>query len=542
MFHRLSRPVISFRSLGLLVALLSGLSSCAPATSGDRAVGDDPFAGAPAYARPVAEGARVTPLVTVGQWLPRVARYPDGGYDPSVPSLLFVGRPDGLGLHALDHPSGARRRGAGVVASPGDLRLLVGHEFDAGAGGPAGPLRSGSRITELYLKVDREDETAVPVVSGAAHAVDQVLVGEDSSPPQSSPRIGHLCSASMVTYDAGFDRPVLLIGEEAKPDASFDGRGGQIWAVFEGKACALPSMGRASWENAVVAPFTRERTVVFLLEDGPSSGDGLGSQLYMYVGTKAERSDDALARNGLQGGDVHVFVSDSPTYTSEATFTAKGDSVAGRWRPVDWRLDAVAFDEASRSAGAFSFIRIEDGAADPRNPGVFYFVTTGKGGTANPFGRLYRLDFDPQKPLSGATLTLLLDGSEGIVSPDNIALNRHGELAIQEDPSYDLAELGLHRDSSIWIYRTESGQLERIVEVDRQAAIAHASSVDPRNQMDPSRNHPGSWESSGIIDAERYLGRGHWLFTVQAHGLSIMPAEETVEGGQLLHLVWNPEE
>jgi hypothetical protein len=39
-----------------------------------------------------------------------------------------------------------------------------------------------------------------------------------------------------------------------------------------------------------------------------------------------------------------------------------------------------------------------------------------------------------RKPAQGGTLTLLLDGSEGLVSPDNVDIDRKGNILIQEDP------------------------------------------------------------------------------------------------------------
>jgi hypothetical protein len=47
--------------------------------------------------------------------------------------------------------------------------------------------------------------------------------------------------------------------------------------------------------------------------------------------------------------------------------------------------------------------------------------------------------------------------------------------------------------------------------------------------------------SPRISDAEDILGSGSWLLDVQAHSLPInIRLAETVEGGQLLHIVWKP--
>jgi hypothetical protein len=72
------------------------------------------------------------------------------------------------------------------------------------------------------------------------------------------------------------------------------------------------------------------------------------------------------------------------------------------------------------------------------------------------------------------------------------------------------------------------------------AARAHAPAADPGNSLPAASDVDGSWETSGVIDAERFLGRGAWLLDVQAHGLVIQPSAETVEGGQVLMLAYEP--
>ena len=52
---------------------------------------------------------------------------------------------------------------------------------------------------------------------------------------------------------------------------------------------------------------------------------------------------------------------------------------------------------------------------------------------------------------------------------------------------------------------------------------------------------PGTWESSGIIDARHVLGKDWWLLDVQAHnstapqpGPTLVPGSSSGENGQLL--------
>jgi hypothetical protein len=64
---------------------------------------------------------------------------------------------------------------------------------------------------------------------------------------------------------------------------------------------------------------------------------------------------------------------------------------------------------------------------------------------------------------------------------------------------------------------------------------------DPPNPENCTNCLPGTWESSGIIDAGRVLGRNWWLLDVQSHnstapqpGPTLAPNSSTGENGQLL--------
>jgi hypothetical protein len=57
----------------------------------------------------------------------------------------------------------------------------------------------------------------------------------------------------------------------------------------------------------------------------------------------------------------------------------------------------------------------------------------------------------------------------------------------------------------------------------------------------PPPLRPGTWESSGVINAHQLLGKDWWLVDVQAHstsmvqpGPSLVPGTSTGEDGQLL--------
>jgi hypothetical protein len=500
--------------------LVGAAIACLPPAGGVSHASGDPYASAPPYAVPAAADVETRPLATAGQMIP----LPGG-----IGTFRVVGIPDGLGVYALGDST---------------YRLYVNHEFFEDRGGPAGPLPGGARISQLDLRRHAVLDS-VPVVESGRYAIEAVydvtsfneVTGDVYAWVPNPPAISQLCSAYLASTFDGFDREVYFAGEEAGSPFGFDGEGGLAWATIGGNAYPLRRVGHAKWENVVPIRHGGGSTGLIALEDAPAAGDGLNAQLYMYVGEKLLDSTDPLARNGLSNGRLYVFAGDDPSRNSEATFAVKGSSTTGHWTQVNWALGDAALDAQARSRGAFAFVRIEDGAFDRLDPSVMYFCSTGRPASVNPFGRVYRLTIDPAAPLDGATLTLLLDGSEGIVNPDNMDINAHGELAIQEDPLYDLeSDLGLFRDSSVWIYSVAGESLRRVAEVDRASATAHALAADPDNYVVPEFDRPGGWESSGIVDAERYFGRGAWFLDVQAHSLRIDPEHDTVEGGQLLFM------
>ncbi|OLD15367.1 MAG: hypothetical protein DMG86_11700 [Acidobacteria bacterium] len=409
------------------------------------AFAQDPYANAPAYVKTVAGGGVkvIQPLVTTGQQVPLAGS--------TSQKYLFVGIPDGMGVYSTNQGS-----------KVGQFKLTVNHELRPTQGVPFGTLPGGARISELSVGYQIKGSTPSLTVNDGKLVFTQVFgprtdgtYGEIVAPTRG---FGRFCSATLGFDAVGFDRPIHLTGEENGAPNNFYGDGSVATATFDGAVHVLPDIGKADWENVVPVPFTNEKTVLILDEDGGA----LDSQVYMYVGTKDPSSSDPLQKNGLVGG--------SP-------------------------------------------------------------------GSVNPYGHLYKMQFDPQNPTGTTQLTMLLDGSEGIVSPDNVDVNRHGEIIILEDPNYNLAaDLNLTRDTSMWLYDTNTAKLTRVAEMNRSAAVAHALAADPLNTDVASTDIPGGWEFSGVIDMEDLLGRGSWLVNVQAHSLRINPSKSTVEGGQIFYV------
>ena len=116
-----------------------------------------------------------------------------------------------------------------------------------------------------------------------------------------------LCSAAAYAAgEFGFVDDLFFTNEEVSAREDHP-HGGSVWAldVAGRELWALPDLGRGSWENvsALVAP---PGFVALLLGDDLQFGS---APLYLYVGRK-DPAGDLLARNGLRGGRLHVWVAD----------------------------------------------------------------------------------------------------------------------------------------------------------------------------------------------------------------------------------------
>ena len=186
---------------------------------------------------------------------------------------------------------------------------------------------------------------------------------------------------------------------------------------------------------------------------------------------------------------------------------------------IPWSQTGAAQNSQAKTAG-LSLNRIEDGNWDPSHPNDYYFLTTqggqadGTGADARDGGGLWRLRFaNIERPLDGATLTLLLDGSESLGAtepkmnkPDNMAIDRHGNLLIQEDPGNN------NHIARIVAYRIKDGALGVVARFDREPVPGRREGFITQDE-----------ESSGIIDAERILGKGTFLFDAQVHTAQAFP-------------------
>jgi hypothetical protein len=473
------------------------------------------------YVVPVADDIKITSVLTVGDGLTA-----SNGY-------AMVGIPDGLGLTRKD----------------GKLVLYMNHELRDSEGivrrhGQTGAFVSRWVIEPKTLTVRRGADLIDPgvrywdypngdYVTAAPRFAD--LAAQDLT-------FGRFCSGTLsdpgILYNERTGRGYkgqLYFGNEE------DGDNGRTFAITaDGQASALPRLGLFSWENTVPAANRSDTTLVMGQEDGP----GDGSQPWVYFGTK-QRHGSPTVRAGLTNGLSFVLDAANAAVTNDAEWRATfgtGTPGAVALVNVPWSQTGAA-QNAQAKANGLSLNRIEDGHWDPRHRNDFYFLTTeggqkaGSGLDSRDGGGLWRLRFhDIEDPHAGATLTLLLDGSEslgsgepGMNKPDNMTIDRHGNILIQEDPGNN------NHLARIVAYRISDGAIGVVARFD-EARFGSSHTSDPGFlTLDE--------ESSGIIDASRYLGHGAFVFDAQVHTAAGLPAgtgpgtvAELVQHGQLLVL------
>lgn len=462
------------------------------------------------YVVPVQRGYKIEPLLSVGGKLPLAGG--DGRFQ-------MVGIPDGLGL---------QRQGRGAS-------LYLNHEFDFDTVSEpvvGEPLYRGAFVSKLRLDA-KGHVTSGDVAFDETYLEDE-FVGPTARENNDTPAFARFCSGFLALPSAtGFDRPIYLANEEAEAADTFDGKGGLSVAIFDGEAHALPKLGHMLKENSVVMPHTGDETVIVSLED---QFVGQDAQLWLYVGHKDEGAESVLSRNGLDNGKLYTFVSTDAELVDESTFT--GGAITGDWVEIPNAEDLTEeeLEAAADEVGAFSFVRIEDGAFSSTNNDHFFFDTTG-GSTefGNILGRLYHLRFDAGDPLGEAKLEIVINadevlhqGGDTALSPDNVDVNDR-YLMVQEDPT-DPARLvlaALERDSSVWRFKLNDG-----------TSVVASSGTRVAEVNPPGRDGipvlPGVWETSGIVDASGIFGDDSWLLDVQAHDPTTPPTETTVEDGQLV--------
>jgi secreted PhoX family phosphatase len=279
------------------------------------------------------------------------------------------------------------------------------------------------------------------------------------------------------------------------------------------------------------------------------------------VGRKDRSSRNPLRRNGLDNGKLYVLASDDSRDSENDIL--QGDTLRVHWAeiPNADQLNDVQTEAAADAAGAFGFVRIEDAAFRPNAKREFWLVTTGdQAGRSeadphtNELGRLYRLRFDGRDAPAGATLTQMYNADQltaaqdGPLSPDNLDVTKRFVIINEDGTSGSPGVDGTtgsrddmdrrNRDGSIWIVPlSAAGDPSSFTRVAELVGRAEGGR-DGIRTIDENGNRAGVWETSGIVDARRALGRDTFLFDVQAHAPTTPPGGRpvTVEDGQLLML------
>lgn len=508
------------RRRALAASAIAGLSALAalPAAAAPPPTSTGPSTTVSPYVLPSAPGVSIQSLLTVGD-------------QPTTNGYQMVGIPDGLGASS----NGTK------------VDLLLSHELRANAGIVRAHGQEGAFVSKLTL-----DRATGEVLAGEdfIKTVKYFNFGtysDDLGTYQSTPagtddaRFARFCSATLSaqaqfwnpTTKRGIHTRIYFANEENNNES-------RTFGVDRfGNATELPRLGRFPWENTVPAFNTSDTTLIMGNEDGGTTT----SELWAYVGTKeAGVKKTEFERAGLQNGADHVIaVSDgaSGTIASDAAFRAaydKGNQVRFSLADVPWDATGATQNAIADTAGT-SFDRIEDGHWDPKNKNVYYFVTTqgGEGTGEGGGGGLWKMTYDDvENPDAGGTLELLLDGSEAITlnKPDNLVIDRNGNLLIQEDPG------GVAALARIVAYRLSDGALGEVATFD-------PALFDPASPTFLTNDE----ESSGIVDASLVgYRRGTFLFDAQVHTGAGLPADpnpaadnpgtvdELVERGQLLRL------
>jgi Bacterial protein of unknown function (DUF839) len=491
-------------SIAALVLVLAAPAAAKPVTDTGPSTVTAP------YVIPVAAGVRITSLLTVDD-----AGAASDGYE-------LTGTPDGLGA-MKDGRHG--------------FKLFMNHEFNALTGavhrhGQIGSYVSTFRIDARSLEVEEGADTIDPGVRFWNYVTQQYQAAP--SPGGANPRdpadvfpaqgaaFSRFCSGRLSAPDQfrmphssrGYAGQIYFANEENLDE-------GRLFGVLpDGTAQQLPRLGMFSWENTLPA-YNRTETTLVMGDEDAAAG-----QLHVYEGTKRDRGN-AFDRAGLTNGVHSVLDLVDESVSTDAAFRA----TYGKNTPAEFDLAEVDWDQsgahqnAEDAAEGLSLNRIEDGAWDPRHPDTFYALTTEGGDTshntppaARDGGGLWKVTFeDIEHPRLGGTIELVLDGSEPpyLSKPDNMDIDRRGNLLIQEDPG-------------------NSRNIGRIVAYDtRTGALGVVATFDPVLFGFGSPDLiTVDEESSGIIDARDVIGPGWFLFDAQAHKASPDPA--SVALGQLL--------
>ena len=498
-------------AVAVCVALGAGATLAAQGTPGPvPGTFQGPSSSQTPYVVPSSSGWESVSIVSVG--------------DPATNGYRMVGIPDGLGALA------GRFVGGRYVDTSDFMTVFMNHELGATVGIPRAHGQPGAFVSQWTIALD---------TLGAARGEDLVqnvqvwdsVSGRHIHSPTAV--FGRLCSADLPARNAfynpatgrGFDGRIFMSGEEV----GAEGRGFAhvVTGAQKGTSFELAHLGRFSYENAVAHPNTGDQTVVVGLDDSTPG------QIYIYRGTKKFTGNPARMA-GLTGGKLYGLrvLDGGDNYRNRPVALENNGAIQGRFVLQDVSVDAVGsgvtLQETSVSRGVTEFARPEDGAWDPTNPGVFYFVTTGASIDGKfQSSKLYKLTFDDVRTRSGGKIELVIDRASLPIpsSPlfpqfDNITVASNGNVFIQEDSGNNPYL------SRIWRVNPKTETATELFMSD--PALFGATPPAPFNQ---DEEHSGIIEVTNLVRPASWFqaGRRYFLGVTQAH--YPIPGE-LVEGGQ----------
>lgn len=408
--------------------------------------------------------------------------------------------------------------------------------------------RKVSNVKEFLSSVTYYDYTSkkwgkTPVAPAGATATDSY------GTPLHSTFLGRFCSSSLspagrLSYKSGkttygITDPVFLTGEETGDE----GRGFAVNA--KGEMVHIPKFGLASWETFNVVPTTSKVTAVIGNEDNGATN----SQVSMYVGTKTNKGTWYDKAGFTNGARYILNLGGQATEAGYRATYAKGQEVGVEFREVQTQANGVDQNYFASSVGT-SLARIEDGSFDPNHPNDYYFITTESNKDVNATkvdpalplqsrdgGALWRLRFkDVKNPLAGATVTMLLNGTEApyMNKPDNLEVDAFGNILIQEDPGNQPIR------TRVFAYRISDGKIATLAQFKKEYFEPGQPNFITQDE-----------ETSGIFDATKWLKKSatdtnkYYVFVAQVHTnvLTARPdlvdqtakdaASKAIEGGQM---------
>lgn len=463
------------------------------------------------YIVPTAAGWEVISLITVGDAAKNV-------------DYRLVGIPDGMG--AL--PGKFAENGT-YVADKAFMTFFVSHELGATSGIPRAHGATGAFVSQWTMHLNSKQimwgEDLITKVMGWDNLNKQFVDTTGAT------QFGRFCSADLPAKTAffnpatgrGFDGLIYMKGEEAGAEGRAYGT--VVTGDEKGTTYQLPYLGRFSWENALAHPNAGDKTLVVGMDD---SSPG---QVYLYVGDK-QTSGNPVERAGLMYGKLYGVrvINGGANYGNGLVKLENAGVINGTFDLVDMS-DVAALDNGaqlqtqSNARDVTEFARPEDGHWDPKNPNVFWWVTTGRSGQS---GKLYKFTFNSISNPTGGTVEMVLDsasliGTDGQVarSFDNLVVDGEGNIVIQEDPGNSAYV------AKLWKFNPLTREAVQIFENDRNRFVSGGVSFLTQDE-----------ENSGVIDVTDIVANANWYEAGRRYYLTNTQAHynipgELVQGGQV---------